>query len=622
MKRNIKLLLLAISILFLCGKSYSQCVPVDSVALKQSLFEGISYNDKYRLDFDYSRRDSTTSSFVKNIAYLQIGCMAYMNKEHKYEEMFTLPTSMSPSFRSVIRNRIFLPDVRGKKKGEISLEVKGNEIENLSIILQGLDIREYVMFEDTLRYVPDTCYTVFKRCFSLENVEMLDVKIYVEGEQEKKSKVSYSEMDIKIDGKSINDFPIRHIPDLIIEKDRLIATDDEIGDILGNVKEFNGKRIIGIGESVHHHEGIKNLAFRIMEEGIKKFRCILVAIEMPISESLYFNRYISDPSFILPKELLEDERIKEYLVFLDNLRHYNSQCSYGKRVRLLGMDYNTYQSQDQNSSIDLFDFLSYINKDQRNYEVDMLSVMLFDNRLADALEFLKTHKQKLEKVMTEDEVLCMEYILSFGIRMNKDKIARVLLRDSVMMENISFMEKTFVTSSKDRIMVYAHASHLNKLSAYPTDNYSSAGKFLYEKYGDSYASFLLVSDKGGYKVQNEYGIIKNSKLQLPCSGSMEKALSMIGKKFCYVPVTDKDERIVLSRFTGLYDSSECQFFPFNLYRRYDGVFYVKGNEVSWDNTTDVPKISFDKGMEIFERIENKIKKRKAIASEIRYRCKI
>lgn len=307
-------------------------------------FEGISYNDKYRLDFDISRKDSTTSSFVRNSAYLQLGCMAYMNKEHKYEEVFTLPASMSSSFRSVIRNRILLPDVQRKKIGEISLEVKGNEIENLSIILQGLDNRENVMFNDTLRYVPDTFYTRFKRCFSLENVELLDVKLDVAGEQGKKSKISYSGMDIKIDGKSINDFPIRHIPDMIIEKDRLIATDDEIGEILGNVKEFNGKKILGIGESVHHHEGIKKLAFRIMEEGIKKFRCRLIAFEMPISASLYFNRYVSDPSFILPKELLEDERIKEYLVFFDNLRHYNSQCSYGKRVRLLGMDYNTYSS--------------------------------------------------------------------------------------------------------------------------------------------------------------------------------------------------------------------------------------------------------------------------------------
>ena len=451
---------------------------------------------------------------------------------------------------------------------------------------------------------------------------MLDVKIDAKGEQGKKSKVSYSRLDIKIDGKSINDFPVRNIPDMSIEKDGLIAMDDETGTILEKIKEFNGKKILGIGASVHHHEGINKLAFRIMEEGIKKFRCGLIALEMPISESLYFNRYISDPSFILPKELLEDERIKEYLSFFDNLRHYNSQCSYGKRVRLLGMDYNTYQSQHQNSSVDLFDFLSYINKDKRNYEADILSVMLSDNRLADALEYLKTHKQELEKVMTEDEVLCMEYILSFSIRMNKDKITRTLLRDSVMMENLSFLERTFVGNSNDRIMVYAHAAHLNKHSVYPTENHRSAGSYLYEKYGDSYASYLLVSDKGEFKAQAALESVKNYKLQLPCSGSVEKALSMIGKKFCYVPVTEKDDRIILSRFTGLHDLGECQFYPFNLYRRYDGIFYVKGDEVSLDNTTESPTTSFDKEMELLERIKNKLTKRKVIVSEIRNRCKI
>ena len=590
--------------------------------LGHAQFEGISYNDKYQLDFDISRKDSTSSSFIRNKAYLQIGCMTYMNNEHKYEEAFTLPTPMSNSLRSVMRNRILLPDVRGKKKGEISLEMKGNDIENLSIILQGLDNRENVIFEDTLSIVPDTCYSRLNGCFPLENVEMLDVKIDAKGEQGKKSKVSYSRLDIKIDGKSINDFPVRNIPDMAIETDGLIAMDDETVTILEKIKEFNGKKIIGIGESVHHHEGITKLAFRIMEEGIKKLQCRLLALEMPISRSLYFNRYLSDASFILPKELLEDEQIKEYLDFLDNLRHYNSKCPHDKQVKLLGIDYNIYQSQDQSAIVDLFDFLTYINKDKRNYEADMLSIMLYDNRLADALEHLKIHKQELKKIITENELRCMEYMLSFSIRMNKDNITRTLLRDSVMMENLSFLERTFVGNSNDRIMVYAHAAHLNKCSVYPTENHRSAGSFLYEKYGDRYASYLLVSDKGEFKAQAALGSVKNYKLQLPCSGSVEKALSMIGKQFCYVPVTEKNDRIILSRFTGLHDLGECQFYPFNLYRRYDGIFYVKGDEVSLDNTTESPTTSFDKDMELLERIKNKLTKRKVIVSEIRNRCKI
>lgn len=585
-------------------------------------FDSISYKQKYRLDFDISRKDSTTTSFVRNKAYSQIGCMAYMNKEDKYEEAFTLPTPRSNSLRSVMRNRILLPEMQRKKKGEISLEMKGHELDNLSIILQGLDKRENVTFEDTLRFVPNTCYTRFAGSFPLENIEMLDVKIDAKGEQGKKSKVSYSGLEIKIDGKSINDFPVRDIPDMAIEKDGLVAMDGETGAILGNIKAFDRKKIIGIGESVHHHEGIKKLAFRIMEEGIEKLQCRLIAVEMPISASLYLNRYISDSSFILPKEVLEEEHIKEYLDFLDNLRHYNLQCSPDKRVRLLGMDYNVYQSQEQSSTVDLFDFLSYINKDKKNYGTGMLSILLYDNRLADALEYLKLHRQELEKIITKDEVLCMEHILSFSIRMNKNNIKRIILRDSVMMENISFLEKTFLTSSKDRIMVYAHAVHLNKLSAYPVDNYRSAGKFLFEKYGDNYASFLLVSDRGEFKVHDGLGTIKKSKLQLPCSGSMEKALSMTGKKICYVPVTVNDNRIVLSRFTGLHDLGECQFYPFNLYRRYDGMFYVQGNDVSFENTTESPQSSFDKAKELFEKMENRIKIRKAVVSEIRNRCKI
>ena len=101
-------------------------------------------------------------------------------------------------------------------------------------------------------------------------------------------------------------------------------------------------------------------------------------------------------------------------------------------------------------------------------------------------------------------------------------------------------------------------------------------------------------------------------------------MSKLGKKLCYVPITEEYNHLTLSRLS--YTWNGCQFYPVNLYKRHDGIFYIKGNDAFSKHTTKVSKATMleemDKVEEISHKVMNKIKKRDALASEIRDRCNL
>ena len=254
------------------------------------------------------------------------------------------------------------------------------------------------------------------------------------------------------------------------------------------------------------------------------------------------------------------------------------------------------------------------------HEVDSLAIMLYDNQPANALKYINYHKVNLEKVLTQDELKC----LLFCIKMKKNYTDYFCYRDSIMMENITFLTNTFAGKMNDKVMIDGHAIHLNKLSTYPVDNQRSIGSYLHERYGTSYASFILVSDKGCVKYDNRLGIATNGLLQKPVPSSIEQSMSKLGKKLCYVPITEEYNHLTLSRLS--YTWNGCQFYPVNLYKRHDGIFYIKGNDAFSKHTTKVSKATMleemDKVEEISHKVMNKIKKRDALATKIRDRCNL
>lgn len=583
----------------------------------------ISYTEKYKLDFNVFKKDTVSYVFLANSAYTQnVGHMSIQTKDKNFGELF-IPNPYYRSMRTVMRRRILLPELSDKKTGSISLGVKGNDLKLLTMRIQSLDYRERVLFNDTLSFVPDTVYFNLQGDFPLEGVEMLDFTFDIEGNDNRQARVIFSGLEIKVDGKLINDMPFREMPEVMIDKKDVLPISDESVIPFDKIKELRGKKIIALGESLHNHKDVQSCAFRLMEESIHAMGCRMLVIEMPMEMSLFCNRFISDASFVLPAALLDKPGFKKYVPLFEKLRLHNGKCSPNERVMLLGMDYNTSLGKDNHSLIDLFDFLCSVNIKQPTKETDRFSLMLYNNKSDEALEYLRSHRKKLEEALTEDELKCMEHILSFTTSLSDNPTERLILRDSMMAENIAFIERTFASDKDSKIIVYGHSLHLNRLSYYPFDNYRSAGSYLHEKYGKLYSSFLFVTDCGNHTSNSPMFGPELVKLQYPCNGSIESALAHASKTSCYLPITEKNDCLAFSRLLGNPSHTYFQFYPFNLYQRYDGVFYVKAQKALLEVVKGEPKSNDEKLKESMEKAKEAmalLKKRKSLADEIRKRC--
>ena len=159
------------------------------------------------------------------------------------------------------------------------------------------------------------------------------------------------------------------------------------------------RRIIAFGESVHGNNSIRHLVYKLMMESVENQDCKLVIWELPMEKCLVYNRYVLDDEFVLDStELspLDEQRI----IFMKGVKRYNSGKREGDKVRLLGMDYNSVCNSAQNSAIDIFDFVTHLNREWKIPEVDRLSVLLMEKDWKDAIEYLQTHKSNLQKILT------------------------------------------------------------------------------------------------------------------------------------------------------------------------------------------------------------------------------
>lgn len=114
-------------------------------------------------------------------------------------------------------------------------------------------------------------------------------------------------------------------------------------------------------ESVHGNDGIKNLAYQLIIQAVERLNCKLVLQEMPSNNHLpTIGLYkMTIMNLILPwlSTMLQ-------LIF-KRLRSFNSGKTKDSKVKLYGMDYNSILSSTQSSAMDIFDFITGLNKNRR-----------------------------------------------------------------------------------------------------------------------------------------------------------------------------------------------------------------------------------------------------------------
>lgn len=103
---------------------------------------------------------------------------------------------------------------------------------------------------------------------------------------------------------------------------------------------------------------------------------------------------------------------------------------------------------------------------------------------------------------------------------------------------------------------------------------TSFGRFIRETYSESYSPLLFWVGGRESRAYDKHFNIKNKLLRKPPENSIEYSLSNSEDNTFYVPLTPDFDKLILSRFKRSHHISQ-EFYVFNLYQRYKGVFLMR-----------------------------------------------
>ena len=473
-----------------------------------------------------------------------------------------------------LKQRILLPTCDANQ-AMIEFESKGKNIKLASIILDAIDEEEKVIFSDTLRFVPDTALRIVSKNITVKNAKLLNIRINAEGVVDTTAYIAFSKLNLWLDGKSIDSFPVRTLSAFTAHNTRTylpITMDERIP--LDQINEINKKKIIGLGESMHGNDEIKKLGYECILQTVEQQNARLILLEMPLEISLACNRYIQDSRYTLDSLFLAGKSTFHLFDFLDKLRLFNSKQTDESKVRLYGFDYNPIYSPTQNSAVDVFDFVTRLNEQAKIPELDEFCLLLMEADWQEASSFLQAHKSEIQKVLTPEEVEVISHILTLSREIGDNPIQRFIRRDSVMFANAKFLIDEYAGTENVKTIIYGHAIHINRLSTFPAVPCTPFGYYMQEQYSDAYSPLLILTGEDtGIAYDQHYNQQKTFLHKIPFN-SMEAFLSTFDENLFYLPLTSEFNRLILSRFKGRHHMPQ-EFYPFNLYQRYNGVFFLK-----------------------------------------------
>ena len=535
-----------------------------------------TYTKMYDLEFRMQEDSSIVYHWLQNAAYLNYTIPVGVKGPDRplFAMMYRQGNPFFNRLQTEYQQRILLPACDANQ-ATIEFESKGKNIKLASIILEAIDEEEKVLFSDTLRFVPDTALHSISKDITVKNAKLLNIRINAEGVVDTTAYIAFSKLNLWLDGKPIDSSPVRTLSPFTAQDTRTyipIATDARIP--LEQINEIDKKKIIGLGESMHGNDEIKKLGYECILQMIEQQNARLLLLEMPLEVSLACNRYIQDSRYTLDSLFLAGKSTFHLFDFLDKLRLFNSKQTDESKVRLYGFDYNPIYSPTQNSAVDIFDFVTRLNEQAKIPELDQFSLLLIEADWQEATAFLQAHKSEIQKVLTPEEINVISHILTLSKEIGDNPIQRFIRRDSVMFANAKFLIDEYAGTENVKTIIYGHAIHINRLSTFPAVPCTPFGYYMQEQYSDAYSPLLILAGEGANIAYDQHYNQQKSLLQKLPFNSMESFLSTFDENIFYLPLTSEFNRLILSRYKGSHHMPQ-EFYPFNLYQRYNGVFFIK-----------------------------------------------
>lgn len=256
-------------------------------------------------------------------------------------------------------------------------------------------------------------------------------------------------------------------------------------------------------------------------------------------------------------------------VFLDSLRQYNKEHP-GKEVSVLGMDFNRHTSPNQNTLMDIFDFLTSLPDWQLKKSIYPLLRQLLEGKGASAYQTFTAQERTLRQWIGTLPTQCLLRSLGFFNELPKDP-TRIPLRDSIMARNVMWVRQM---DKSEILPVIAHAEHVSRSTTQSFSLCRPMGSYLHEAYGERYRPLMLTFGKGNAFVTAKKMEITTFDSDTPPAGSVEMAgMSLPDTENCWIlPAASLPDTLQYGRFMGG-GYTKHSFYPMNVRTRFDAVLF-------------------------------------------------
>lgn len=247
------------------------------------------------------------------------------------------------------------------------------------------------------------------------------------------------------------------------------------------------KKILALGETLHGTQTLNDMAIELMKERILHHNCKLILLELPLSVTLYMNRYIhNDPRYTMEHimEKLEYDYNFKLTPLLQWVKDYNA--NHGNEISILGIDNEITLIP---SKLNLYDFLKGVDTD------NVLEPLYYD--LMFKLDSANVDTRIVNGMLSEKESKLIQCSIN-NLRKYQTPYLSLMHRDEDMAKSMQWLCDMYLLSD-EKATFYGHFMHANYLTNNnPTfiHNSPSLGFFLKKRYKDDYSCLAISATEG------------------------------------------------------------------------------------------------------------------------------
>lgn len=247
------------------------------------------------------------------------------------------------------------------------------------------------------------------------------------------------------------------------------------------------KKILALGEAIHGTQTLNVLALELIKERVLRHNCRLIVLELPLSISLYLNRYVkNDQRYTIEtiSKFVEPYSSFYLIPLLQWLKEYN--IKHNNEITLLGVDGEAYSILGK---VNLYKYIDAVNSE------GLLDSFCYDIMFGKDSTCLDTHITR--SLLSDKESQLLKYCI---YNMKEYQISRQQFehRDEKMAEMMQFLCDMYLDSITTATF-YGHLMHSNYVMSSCISfahNSPSMGSFLKKKYQDDYSCLSLSVGEG------------------------------------------------------------------------------------------------------------------------------